>query len=100
MEKYGRVGQATDDNIIRRMRFACWITKATDTYSEYVTLLLVFHGNSGFVNAPQCYVYMHISCLATPSLEFHFCDTCKLSHRMLHFVLSYYYQYLSDNKEN
>ena len=24
------------DNIIRRMRFACWIVKATDTHSEYV----------------------------------------------------------------
>jgi hypothetical protein len=32
-EKYGTAGQATDDNIIRRMRFACWITKATDTHS-------------------------------------------------------------------
>jgi hypothetical protein len=30
--KYGRAGQATDDNIIRRMRFACWITKAADTH--------------------------------------------------------------------
>jgi hypothetical protein len=35
VEKYGRTGQATDDNIIRCMRFACWITKATDTHSEY-----------------------------------------------------------------
>jgi hypothetical protein len=31
--------QATDDNIIRRMRFACWITKATDTHSEYVIII-------------------------------------------------------------
>jgi hypothetical protein len=35
-EKYGTAGQATDDNIIRRMRFACRITKATDTHSEYL----------------------------------------------------------------
>jgi hypothetical protein len=41
VEKYGRVRQATDDNIIRRMRFACWITKATDTHSEY-KILIVF----------------------------------------------------------
>jgi hypothetical protein len=34
--KYGSTGQATDGNIIRRMRFACWISKATDTRSEYV----------------------------------------------------------------
>jgi hypothetical protein len=36
VEKYSRAGQARDDNIIRRMRYSCWITKATDTHSEYV----------------------------------------------------------------
>jgi hypothetical protein len=35
VEKYCRAEQATGDNIIRRMRFACWITKATDIRSEY-----------------------------------------------------------------
>ena len=39
MEKYGRTRQATDDNIIRLMRVACWITKATDSHPEYVILL-------------------------------------------------------------
>jgi hypothetical protein len=40
VEKYGIARQATDDNIIRRMRFACWITKATHTHThtEYVIL--------------------------------------------------------------
>jgi hypothetical protein len=33
VEEYGRAWQATDGNIIRRMRIACWITKATDTFS-------------------------------------------------------------------
>jgi len=36
MENYGTAGQATDDNIIRLMSFACWTTKFTDTYPEYV----------------------------------------------------------------
>jgi len=36
VEKYGRAGQATNGNIIRRMRFACWVSKATDTHSECV----------------------------------------------------------------
>jgi hypothetical protein len=36
VEKYGKARQVTDDDIIRRMRFACWITKATDTYLEYL----------------------------------------------------------------
>ena len=38
-EKCGRVGQAKDDNITQRMHFACRITKATDTHSEYVILI-------------------------------------------------------------
>ena len=41
MEKYGTARQATYDNIIRRMRFACGITKATDTHSEYVILTAI-----------------------------------------------------------
>jgi hypothetical protein len=39
VEQYGRAGQAAADNIIRRMRFACWITKVTDTPSKYVILI-------------------------------------------------------------
>ena len=54
MEKYGRATQATDDNIIRRMHFACSITKATDTHSECV--ILISHGDNGYANAPQSYV--------------------------------------------
>jgi hypothetical protein len=53
VKKYGTARQAKDDNIIRRMRFACWITKATDTHSECVTL---FYGYSGYANASQRYV--------------------------------------------
>jgi len=39
VEKYGKTRQATHTygNIIQRMQFAYWITKATDTHSEYVT---------------------------------------------------------------
>ena len=37
MEKYGRARQATDDNVIWRIRIVCWVTKATTgTHSEYV----------------------------------------------------------------
>jgi len=52
VDKYGTVRQATDDNTIRRMRTAYWTT-ATNTRSEYV-ILLVFHGNSVYVNVTQC----------------------------------------------
>jgi hypothetical protein len=39
VEKYGRARQTTDSNIKWRMRFACWITMATDTHAEYVILI-------------------------------------------------------------
>jgi hypothetical protein len=35
VEKYYKAGQATDDDIIRRLRIACWISKATSTHSEH-----------------------------------------------------------------
>jgi hypothetical protein len=38
VEKPRSAGQAPDDNITRRMRFACWETKATDTHWEYAIL--------------------------------------------------------------
>ena len=34
VEKYGRARQATEDNIMRRMRIERWITKATYTHWE------------------------------------------------------------------
>jgi hypothetical protein len=39
VEKYGTGRQVTYDNIIWRMCFACWITKATNTHSEYVIII-------------------------------------------------------------
>jgi hypothetical protein len=33
VKKYYTPRKATDDNILRRMRFSCWITKDTDTHS-------------------------------------------------------------------
>jgi hypothetical protein len=47
-------GQATDDNIIQRTRFACWITKARHTLR--ICNILLLHGNYGNANAPQFYV--------------------------------------------
>ena len=38
MEKCGTAGEAADDNISKRMLIACWITRATNTHSEYVIL--------------------------------------------------------------
>jgi len=51
VEKHCR---ATEDNIIRCICFACWITKATNTH--YMYCFLIFHCNNGYANAPQCYI--------------------------------------------
>jgi len=39
VEKYGTAGQTTDNDIIRRMRYVCWINKAIDLHSEYVIVI-------------------------------------------------------------
>ena len=53
VKNYCTAGQATDDNIIWSMCSEYWISKGTDTCSEY----------NGFANAPQCYIYEYIVCL-------------------------------------
>ena len=42
VEKHGKARQATDDNITRRMRLACWITKAKNTNSKYTGRFIMF----------------------------------------------------------
>jgi ribosomal protein L19 len=39
VRKYGTIRQATDGISTQRTRFACWITKAADKHSEYVTVI-------------------------------------------------------------
>jgi hypothetical protein len=61
VEKYGTARQATDDNIKRRMCFACGITKATDTHTQAAHYSFLAHGKNGYANAPQCDVYTYIA---------------------------------------
>ena len=56
VEKYCRAWQATDGNIIRGMRFACLGYLRLQSHTLNVFYLLLFHGNSGYANAPRCYV--------------------------------------------
>jgi len=58
VERYSRYRQATDANIVRRMEFACWVTKATDTHSEYV-IIIVF-SSAGMVRRTRiCVMFLH-----------------------------------------
>lgn len=49
VRKCGTIKQTTDDNIIRRILFVCWISKATDSTSEF----LIFNSTNAFVEASQ-----------------------------------------------
>jgi hypothetical protein len=65
LDKLGTARQATDDKIIRRMRFACRITKATDT-------LLIFN----------TYCFSTATMVTRKRLNFTFyvhCPSCVLS---------------------
>ena len=68
MEKYVRARQGTNDNKIRRMRFACCMTKATNTtHSEYV-ILTAFPRQHCSRERPQLYVIrtLHVTCSLPP----------------------------------
>jgi hypothetical protein len=57
----GKRRQATNDNTVRGMSFAFWITKVTHAHSEHVmlpafTLLKWFHESTSMLS-------LHISCL-------------------------------------
>jgi len=64
VEKYCRARQATDDNKIRRMRIVCWIPKATNTHSEYVTLIAFPH-QQWLHELASVLRYTYIGCLVT-----------------------------------
>jgi len=42
-----------------RMRIACWLTKATDIYINYV-ILIAFQGNNGFTTVTYVRLYLSL----------------------------------------
>jgi hypothetical protein len=66
VEKYGTAGQATDNNITRRMRFTWWVTMATDTHSECV-ILIAFPRQSLLEERVPVLCYAYIACLVFSS---------------------------------
>jgi hypothetical protein len=61
MEKLCTVRQATDDKIIQRIRFACLITKATETHSEYV--ILIPFSTAAMVTGTRINITLYAHCL-------------------------------------
>ena len=68
MEKNGRAGQATDDDIIRCMRLAYWITMDTDTHAEYKYLIVnVLSRQQWLRERASLLHYTYIACLGPHS---------------------------------
>ena len=63
--------QATDDNIIWHMQFACWITRIIDAHSEYV-ILIAFPQQQSLCEHVSVLHYLYIV-----SLVYNFWDGVK-----------------------
>ena len=63
MEKYGRARQVIDINTVRGIRFACWINKATETYSEYIIIITAFPLQQWLYERAPFLSYTYIACL-------------------------------------
>jgi hypothetical protein len=61
------------------MRFACWITKATDTHSEYVTLI-AFPRQNGYAKRASMFVHTYIAYLVSPSSVVALKEKARRSH--------------------
>jgi hypothetical protein len=61
MEEYCTAGQATDDNVIRRMSIACSIINATNTHSEYV-IPIAFPGQQWLHECASILLYTRVHC--------------------------------------
>jgi len=53
---------ATEDNIMRRMRLAYWITKVTETHPEYV--ILISFTSPPMVKRTRLNVMLYVYCLS------------------------------------
>jgi hypothetical protein len=69
-----RARQATDGNLIRRMRFVCWLTKPTDAHLE-CKILITFLREQWIRQRSSLLCY--IACIVRHAIKFHLhcCDS-------------------------
>jgi hypothetical protein len=68
VEKCCSAGEATDDTVTQLMRFACLITKATNTHSEYI-ILIAFPQQQWLRERASMLRYAYIACLVCFSVS-------------------------------
>ena len=78
MEMWGKAGQATYHNIITRIRFAFWITKATDIHSEYI-IFTAFLQQQWLRERALMLHYTYIACLVITQAQLYSVHKRKLS---------------------
>jgi len=87
VEKCGRAGQATDDNITRCISIAWWIPKATDVHSEYV-IIIAFPLQQWFRERTSLLHSTYIACLVlfsgSSQYTFGFCVVVQRRALVLH----------------
>ena len=64
MEKHRTAKQATDNSTIGRMRIACWLSKATNTHSEYV-IVIAFPQQKWLRESASVLRYTYTACLVS-----------------------------------
>jgi hypothetical protein len=62
VEKYGTARQATDDNVIRGMRFLCWINKDTAILRIYNSYCISTGKIISLNNSVQFVFLMELEC--------------------------------------
>jgi hypothetical protein len=99
LKKYGRVGQATEDTVTRRMRFSCWLTKATNTHSEY-EIFTAFPWQQLLIERAEILCYTCSACLvevlATSVREAIFVCLVLLNKVLIMSALSVHTMYTAD----
>jgi hypothetical protein len=67
VEKYRTARHATDDNVVRHMRIACRILKATNTHSKYV--ILIAFPRQRWLRERASKIRTYIACLVSIALR-------------------------------
>jgi hypothetical protein len=66
------VEQGKPQMTIWRMCIAFWIPEATNTPTQVLQYLLLFHWSNGYMNTPQCYIMHTLPVLSHLAWTFNF----------------------------
>ena len=86
MGEYGRTREATYDSKIRRMRFAYWITKATDTPRIYIIFTDFSLQQCLRERASILRLYLYLACLVAKTSSRFSAENMRHEERLMVYV--------------